>query len=288
MIFNEEKNIFSLIKSISKQFLLSKIPILIIASGCTDNSIPEVLRAKSSFSNKIIILEEKQRLGKSQAINKCIKYIKERNYKYAFFLDGDVHIEKNSFHILASNMENTNGNCVCALPLPFIKEKKFFNKLAWKNCQIIHEIREIMNEKAEVWPISGYLYLVEINSLPDEIPNLIINDDSYIGLYMLEQNKKLTYESKSKVFVKFPSNISDYFNQKIRTRVGWNQIRRINNQRFSNFRRLQRKILFYHIIIGDLFALFSLFFNELCYLIGNINFHKKNELHIWKSLDSTK
>lgn len=286
-VYNEEKNIYTLIKSIVNQDLNREITILIVASGCTDRTIPEIKRAKSDFGEKIITKIEKNRLGKSKALNICLNYLRDHNFKYAFFIDGDVILQSNSLSLLFNEMEKRNLDSICSNPEPLSQNNKLGNKVAWENCRIWDEIRVILDKTNENWALTGYLFLVIVSSLPQAIPIGIINDDAYTGLSLLHNKKTIGYKSTSKVFVKFPENLSDYFLQKLRVRSGWDQLKQFDKIRITELRLLQKRIAIQRFLKGNTISLVCLFLNEIDFAISYI-YKKRPNGYIWPQIKSTK
>lgn len=286
-VFNEGKNINGLLNSVNKQDFKEDLIIIIIASGCTDDTIIQIEKARKVNRQKIILLYESQRKGKSDAINKCIIELKKRHFDYAFFTDGDVLFKKDSLSSLFNKLITNKLDCVSSNPIPIISKNNIFLKIARENCEIWNEIRQISEKTDTLWFISGYLYLLKVNSLPREIPNTIINEDAFIGMSLLTCGKKIGYEPNANVLVKFPSNLSDYFLQKLRVRAGWFQIKEIDNIKFKRLRKLQREIGRKKMKEGNFVALICILMNELSFL-GGLFLKNNSRIYIWKSPKSTK
>lgn len=72
---NEEYGIGKLLDNLSEQRVPSEIEdheILIVASGCTDRTVP-IVKKYMTQNQKIKLFEEKERKGKASALNKALK-----------------------------------------------------------------------------------------------------------------------------------------------------------------------------------------------------------------------
>ena len=92
---NEEDSIINCLKSCFNQTLVPK-EVIVVASGCTDNTVPRIKNyIKSETRVKLII--EKERRGKISAINKILD---KANGEYIVHTDGDVVLKKKSIESL--------------------------------------------------------------------------------------------------------------------------------------------------------------------------------------------
>ena len=166
-VYNEGKNIFNLLAEIEKQDLKCNFLIIIIASGCSDDTISEIKRAKKYLTKEIFIIIENHRYGKGNALNLGMNFLREMKVDLVFFIDGDIQLLNNSFSLLLTELESKDLDCVCANPIPTNISNNIYNLIAHENCVIWDNIRSLGNQRNQVWYISGYLYLIKCRCLPE-------------------------------------------------------------------------------------------------------------------------
>ena len=57
-----------------------------------------------------------------------------------------------------------------------------------------------------------------------KIPQDVLSDDAYISYIVTNNGKKIAYAPKAKAFVKYPTNLNDYYKQKVRSLGGYLQL----------------------------------------------------------------
>ncbi|MCK4550631.1 MAG: glycosyltransferase [Candidatus Aenigmarchaeota archaeon] len=276
--YNEEKNI----KQVIDLWLKEPVDeILIVSSGCTDNTEKIITGIKNK---KIKLITESERKGKPSAINKILKHAKGNTI---IMTDGDVFPEKGCAIELIQKLGPSVG-IVAGRPTP-INTKGIYGYWAKISFEEQHKNR-LKNCDIE---LTGNLYALK-KGLVQKIPKDILLDDAYIALKIKEQNKKIVYAPNAKVLVKFPTNIKDFLNQKARTRTGWYHLqhdenikvkRTLKNDTIHAIKTMKNLLT----LKGALYLPPFYFLSFVAWLKAWVNFKfKKNHLNVWKSIDSTK
>lgn len=259
-IYNEEKAVASMIKSLfsQKMPLGFGIHLVIIASGCTDLTIPKIKEfIKQEYS--ISLIEEETRTGKTSALVHLFKFALKKDSEYCIFTDGDVLLEEDSIRHLIFDAQNIDDvDAVCGKPIP-VKGSGFWYNIALENSNIWDITRKILSKEKQAWPLSGYLYLIRTKSLVLEIPQTIVAEDSFIGLKMILDGHKIAYNENAEVLIGYPRNLFDYYKQKARTRFGWRQLSRISPLKYSELKRVQYKVIFQRVTCGNYWSLICWF-----------------------------
>ena len=98
--YNEEKGISYLLRNLSFQRLPPEITdheIIVVASGCTDRTVP-IIKEFMTENSKIKLIEEKERRGKAAALNKALE---AATGDYIVFIPADVLPAQNGlYHLL--------------------------------------------------------------------------------------------------------------------------------------------------------------------------------------------
>lgn len=212
--FNEEKVIALAIRSVLGQ-LSEEDEVIVVASGCTDNTIPEIKRIDDP---RIKLIVEKLRKGKASAINLIIK-----NAKSGIIVqtDGDVIVGKGAIKELLKHFKDKKVGAVTGNPRPIISTGNLFYDWTMMSYRKIGEIRKIeMKNKTFNIHLSGYLLAFRKEALK-EVPFAKGAVDAWMGKIIQENGYRLVYEPKAEVYVKAPSTIKDFINQKARVRAGF-------------------------------------------------------------------
>lgn len=282
--YNEEKNIKNLInnllnQNLKKPFVLDKI--LVVASGCTDNTAEIV--DKISKENKIIsLINQKNRRGKASAINYILNKTKS---EIIVFMGADVIPKRNSLYSLVLAFINSQTGAVGGHPIPINKSKRFAgagSNLVW---DLHHIFSKIINVK-----VSGEFFAVK-RRLIDHIYSKINCDDAYIEYFIRKQKYKIKYSSKAIVYIKGPDNFKDFMNQRRRIHAGHNQINQITKKKVSTTSILKNiKVLtkIFKKYYKNQWFLLIILMEAISRLQGYIDYLKGKYHIIWKRIDSTK
>jgi len=289
-VYNEEKAVASMIKGLfsQKMPLGFSIHLVIIASGCTDLTIP-IIKEFVKQGYPISLLEEETRTGKSSALVHLVKFAFKKDSEFCIFTDGDVVLGEDSIrHLILDTQDIDNVDAVCGRPLP-IKGTGFWYRIALENSNIWNITRRILSKEMQAWPLSGYLYLIRTKALVVEIPQTIVAEDSFIGLKMVLDGRKIVYNEMAEVLIGYPRNLFDYYKQKARTRFGWRQLSRISPLKYTELKRIQYKVIFQRATYGNYWSLIcwllDLFVNKTDQFFSLIGSGRRE---VWSQVISSK
>ncbi|WCN13649.1 glycosyltransferase [Marinomonas mediterranea] len=213
-VYNEEKNIGLLLSEIESW--KKDIEIIVVSSGSSD-STDNIVR---SFRDVKLVVEE-SRKGKVSALNKITSMARG---DVIIFTDGDVLLEKESIDALEKHFEDRDAVACTGRVVPIDGNSIIMNRLSLISCQVWDEHRiNCVHSGGFLYP-TGYLHAVRKSVIKTiDIDNQVINDDAVIGVLLFDQGITYKYCREAVVKVKFPDNLSDYFRQKVRTRLGRRQ-----------------------------------------------------------------
>lgn len=119
-----------------------------------------------------------------------------------------------------------------------------------------------------------------------QIPNTMVNDDAMIAIILYKYNVKFIYNPLVKVFVRFPDNFSDFYKQKIRTRIGRRQ------EFIKEFKLVERKWKkeIYNFVFTKhiLETVLLLILNSVLKTIATVKSKLKINHHLWAVIETTK
>lgn len=246
-VFNEERTIAVTLDSIFKQKHIpnSDLHVLVIASGCTDGTV-EIVKNYIENDFAVTLITEPERSGKANALRLINPVIAQLRTDICVFTDGDVELLENSlYEITRPLIGDSSVSATCGHPV--IRSGQVRNvwaSLAKENCEIWHQSRSSLNRKRQVWPLTGYLYAIRVTELIWNFPNHCAAEDAFIGLSLIQHQKKVLYAAEAKVIVGYPKSLTDYLLQKSRTRVGWRQIKKMDHENYRKLKKVQAQIVF--------------------------------------------
>ncbi len=219
--YNEQDVIGKCIKSILPQISKSD-EIIVVASGCTDNTVP-VIEKLAKKHKQIKLITEPKRKGKWSALNIILKKAKGNIIVQT---DGDVILAKNAIKYLLTHFKNRKVGAVSGRPLPVLPKTNKFYRWSIMSYTRMHEIRLKEDEAGEFWHVSGYLFAHRkkaVDLLPKGVKG---STDGTMGWSTKSKGYRISYEPKAKVYVKCPLNSRDFINQKARARTGFYQLKK--------------------------------------------------------------
>ena len=88
------------------------------------------------------------------------------------------------------------------------------------------ETMKIVNEyyvsDKTFFPMSGYI--MAMRNLHLDIPSNVLSDDAYMSYSIRNKDYEIGYAPKATCFVKYPTNLRDYYKQKVRSLGGFKQL----------------------------------------------------------------
>ena len=213
--FNEERVIAKSINSALSQ--ISKADeVIVVASGCTDNTVSEIKKVMSN-DKRVRLITEAARNGKSSALNLIIKNAKS---DIIVQTDGDVELQEGAIRKLLSHFKDQQIGGVSGNPIPVISTEHVFYDWTVMSYRRAGQLREQESKSGVFWHISGYLLAFRKKALP-EVPFAKGAVDAWMGRIIQSNGYRMVYEPEAKVFVRAPLTVRDFINQKARVRAGF-------------------------------------------------------------------
>jgi biofilm PGA synthesis N-glycosyltransferase PgaC len=223
--YNEESNIGRLLHNIlSKQQLIPESEVLVVCSGCTDNTV-KIVNEFEKKDERIKLIIEKERKGKASAINHILSKAKG---DVIIFISADTIPTKNCFPKLISKMEDKNIGVVCGKPVPINKPTSLIGKIVQILWTFHDRVFVEAGKKDEIRHASEIFCIRR--SIVNQIPVEIVNDDSYIALTAKKKDWKISYLPGAIVMMSGPKTIADYVKQRRRIIWGHHQVKKFTGK----------------------------------------------------------
>jgi len=284
--YKEEKTIGKAIESILQNKIPHNYEILVFAP---DKQTLDVVREYSKKYKKVKAIKDNGE-GKPSALNLAFKTAKG---DILILTDGDVYISEESIKKLLAHFKNPKIGAVSGRPMSLNSEK---DKLGfWSH--LLTDIADKRRKKAQIikkrFYCSGYLFAMR-KGIVEKIPKETLSDDGLMSFLIHSKGYKINYEPEAKVYVKFPTNLKDWINQKKRSAGGYNQIKLWTKKEMRSFSKESSgifQVLKYPKTLKEFFWTFELIFIRLYLwfvIFKDINLKKKGFKKIWLRVDSTK
>jgi len=227
--YNEEKCIGALLENLSNQKLPPEVTdyeVIVVASGCTDKTVP-IVRRHASKNSRIKLIEEDERKGKAEAINRGLA---ASQGDIIVLIPADILPAKNGLYNLLLPFRDPKVTAVTGRPVqnPQLQRGGVTGFLMSMAFRIWGRLMKILNDKGLAGHCSGEFMAVRSNVV-ERIPEECVADDSYISI-MAKRRGLIKFEPKAVCYNNMPSNIVDYINQRRRWLYGHFQTQKLTGE----------------------------------------------------------
>ncbi len=222
---NEELNISKLLNNILfKQELPPKSEVLVVCSGCTDETI-KIVQTFQKKDSRIKLVVEKKRKGKASAVNQIFSKAKG---DIILFISADTLPNKNCFLKLISKFDDPKIGIVCGKPVPTNNTTSITGKIV-KLLWSFHDLVFTELNKTGQLRHASEIFCIR-KGIVDKIPQETVNDDAYIALTARKKGWKISYEPQGIVSMCGPQTIPDYIKQRRRILWGHHQVKKLTGK----------------------------------------------------------
>lgn len=231
--WKEEKTIGKAVESFldnSYSMIDEEFEILLAAPDEPTINAALAIAKKYNLEDRLKIIRDEGK-GKPLALNKLIA---ESKGEILVFTDGDVYVGQSAVPLLIKHLQNDNVGIVSGRPVSDDEKSSMMSYFGHLLADAANHKRTLdltedahgnslkIIPKRKFFPVSGYLYAVKKFEI--EFPGDCLVDDAYISYVVYNQGLQVAYEPEAKVYVKYPTNLSDYFKQKKRSTGGYIQL----------------------------------------------------------------
>jgi cellulose synthase/poly-beta-1,6-N-acetylglucosamine synthase-like glycosyltransferase len=211
--YNEAKNIGTFIKSVQTQnlpinYVLKEI--VIIASGCTDDTIPTIEEFQKN-DKRIKLITQKAREGKAIAVN---IFLKKAKTKLCILQSPDTIPHKNCFKRLLEQLNKKGVGLTAGRVVPKDSRKSFLGKLNNIKWKLHHQINILYTTRPKVGELIAFKKVFE------RIPPETAVDEASIEPLIHLQGLLIKYVPDAHIYNQGPKTIREYLSQRRRIFAG--------------------------------------------------------------------
>ena len=166
--------------------LKDKEGIFEILISAPDRHTIKVIKNISKVETKVKLIEEKERLGKPNAVNNLIKQAKG---DILILTDGDCYIKKGSVKAITESFKKSKNIGIITGKVLTVNSKS--NLLGFWSHFLVNCANKIRQEKTlnnQFFFASGYLLAVKRELVDFKIPNNCLVDDAFISKKVYKNN----------------------------------------------------------------------------------------------------
>jgi poly-beta-1,6-N-acetyl-D-glucosamine synthase len=284
MAYNEEANISHTIHAVLEQQgpSLRIEEIIVVASGCTDRTVP-IVREIVLKEPRVRLYVQEKREGKASAIN---LFLKQAISPVAVLIGADVLPETSALEYLCSPFRDPKIGMVGGCPVPVNDPATFMG-------HAVHLLWRLHDQLARVHPKLGEVVAFRnvISGVPSDSPV----DEISIQALISQLGYELIYEPACIVYNKGPLTIRDFLKQRRRIYAGHLKVQDQQKYAASTMKAgpILRQLLACRRFAFNspkrvIWTLLTIFLEMVARLQGSSDYRRKREHHIWQVVDSTK
>ncbi len=284
MAYNEEANIARTIRAVLEQHgpSIRIEEIIVVASGCTDRTVPIVAELALQDARVRLCVQEK-REGKASAIN---LFLKQANSPVLVLIGADVIPETSAIENLCAHFKDPKVGMVGGRAVPVNDPETFMG-------HAVHLLWRLHDRVARVTPKLGEV--IAFRNVISGIPTNSSVDEISIQALISQLGYQLIYRPDCVVYNKGPVNVHDFLKQRRRIYAGHLKVRTQQNYEASTMKvsPIARQLIACRDFTMSnprqaLWTLGAITLEGYARLQGHYDYWRKREHHIWQMVDSTK
>src|SRR5712664_1334942 len=214
MAYNEEGNIGPLLEALTSQRLknVSITEIVVVASGCTDNT-EAIVREWTMLDSRICLLVQEKRSGKAVAINEYLPLAKE---KVLVLCSADLLPELDAIERLVAPLADLEVGMTSSRPVPVNDPEVFMGFAAHMLWELHHKINLTSFKAGE---------MIAFRKIFERIPYHTAVDEASIEPVIRGQGYRVQYVPTAVVYNQGPETLKDFLSKRRRIHAGHLSVR---------------------------------------------------------------
>ncbi len=207
--YNEEANIGKLLDSMLDQLLFEVeiSEVVIVASACTDRTVP-IVREFMARDDRIKLIEQERREGKTSAINAFLRVAKEN---ICVLESGDTLPHETAVEHLVRMFRDPNVGMTGAHKIPVNTPDHLVGVFTYLRLQMEHELCLDIPRLGE---------MIAFRKVFDQIPPDVAMDEAFVEAIIVERGMQVRYAPDAVVYNTGPTSLGDFVRQRRRNHAG--------------------------------------------------------------------
>jgi glycosyltransferase involved in cell wall biosynthesis len=207
-VHNEEANIEACLRSILNEAPPAVRSVIVIASGCTDRTA-EIVQAMAEHDDRLTVVIEPLRSGKSAAIN---LFLRRTSEPLCVLIGGDIIVTPGFVSKLLAPFADASVGMTGGRPVPTNPTSSLMGG-------IVHVLWDLHHEIALNKPKLGEA--VAFRRVFDALPTNTVVDEPSIEQLIVAHGLRLQYVPEAIVRNRGPENVLDFVRQRSRNHAGY-------------------------------------------------------------------
>ncbi len=284
MAYNEEANIARTLQSVLEQTgpIVRIQEVIVVASGCTDRTVPIVSEMAQKESRIRLCVQEK-REGKASAIN---LFLKKATSPVVVLIGADVIPEAFAIENLCAPFQDPKIGMVGGRPVPVNDVNTFMG-------HAVHLLWRLHDRVARVHPKLGEV--IAFRNVISGIPTDSAVDEISIQALISQLGFQLIYRPDCVVYNKGPVTVRDFLKQRRRIYAGHLKVLKQQNYEASTMKVspiARQLIASRHFALRTprqiMWTFGTIVLEGYARVQGYFDYRRKLEHHIWQAVASTK
>lgn len=282
MAYNEDANIAKAIDSVLGQKLTHAVisEIIVVASGCTDDTV-NIVSSIATTESRVRLIVQERREGKAAAIN---LFLANAHAEMLVMVSADVIIKPGSLNALLRPLEDPSVGMVGAHPIPVNNQSTFLG-------YAVHLLWRLHDKIARETPKLGEM--VAFRNVVPSIPTDTPVDEISIQALVTQMKYRLMYEPEAIVYNRGPTTISDFLRQRRRIYCGHLLIRRQQRYEASTMsvKRVAQALLAdqsFATVRSSIWTLGTIGLEAWARMLGTYDHMRRRPQYLWQMAVTTK
>lgn len=212
---NEEANIGELLTALRNQLLheVEISEIIVVASGCTDNTIP-IVEAHIAEDPRIRLLVQPKREGKTSAVNLFLQHAHE---EICVVESGDTLPNETAIESMVRMFADPQVGMTGAQKVPVNTPDHIIGYLSHLRLRMEHQLCLEIPRLGE---------LIAFRKVFDHIPPDVAMDEAFVEALVIKRGLEVRYAPEAVVFNMGPQTVRDFVKQRRRNHAGHLHLKR--------------------------------------------------------------
>ncbi len=206
---NEEANIGNLLEMLCSQYLhdVDISEIIVVASGCTDNTVP-IVEAMTQREPRIRLFVQPKREGKTSAVN---LFLANAHEEICVLESGDTLPRENTVEHLVRMFADPSVGMTGAHKIPVNTPEHIVGFFTHLRLRMEHELCLEIPRLGE---------MIAFRKVFDQIPPDVAMDEAFVEALVVQRGMQVRYAPDAVVYNTGPNTISDFVRQRRRNHAG--------------------------------------------------------------------